>query len=63
MAGGKQLSYSSPELRSMLVGLETTVPQNLNPSHLGSRHKPRRRRGPGSGGKMGSRASLATLGR
>ncbi|XP_076448564.1 sarcospan-like [Babylonia areolata] len=59
-ASGKKLSVSSPELRSMLVGLETTVPQNLNPSHLGSRHKPRRKRG---GGKMGSRASLSTLGR
>ena len=55
--GGKKLSYSSPELRSMLVGLETTVPPNLKPAHLGSRHKPRRRR------KMGSRASLAQAGR
>ncbi|XP_070191653.1 uncharacterized protein [Littorina saxatilis] len=55
---GKKLSYSSPELRSMLVGLETTVPQNLNPSHLGSRHKPRPRRG-----KMGSRVSLQQIGR
>lgn len=49
------LSYSSPELRSMLVGLETTVPQNLNPQEFASRHRPRRVRRR----KMGSRASLA----
>lgn len=56
VGSGAKLSYSSPELRSMLVGLETTVPQNLNRRDLASRHKPHRikRR------KMGSRASLAT---
>jgi hypothetical protein len=44
-AASKKLSYSSPELRSMLVGLETTVPQNLNPpTQLGSRHKPYKKR-------------------
>ncbi|XP_041350526.1 sarcospan-like [Gigantopelta aegis] len=31
-------SYSSPELRSMLVELETTVPLSIIPSHLGSSH-------------------------
>ncbi|XP_059172137.1 sarcospan-like [Physella acuta] len=40
-AGG--LSVSSPELRSMLVNLNTTVPQNLRPAQLSSTHRPRTR--------------------
>ncbi|BFZ13799.1 hypothetical protein BsWGS_16838 [Bradybaena similaris] len=40
---GNTLSASSPELRSMLISLNTTVPQNLRPESLSSTHRPRRR--------------------
>ncbi|KAK6175047.1 hypothetical protein SNE40_013588 [Patella caerulea] len=33
---------STPELRSMLTGLETTVPQNLSPDDFSTTHRPRR---------------------
>ncbi|KAK0069327.1 sarcospan [Biomphalaria pfeifferi] len=41
--GNCGLSVSSPELRSMLIYLNTTVPQNLRPETLSSSHKPRSR--------------------
>ncbi|CAL1527765.1 unnamed protein product [Lymnaea stagnalis] len=41
--GGGGLSASSPELRSMLIHLNTTVPQNIFPPTLSSTHTPRSR--------------------
>ncbi|KAH9509226.1 hypothetical protein Btru_046502 [Bulinus truncatus] len=41
--GSCGLSVSSPELRSMLIYLNTTVPQNLRPETLSTSHRPRSR--------------------